>query len=271
MGRSRRPTRPKAPRGEERKNQLDLFFDWAVEAAKKAGAATAAAAGAAKDAATKKIEELWAAFDKRSLTACGVQAGLLVACSYREPSLLTLTVVVAATLSALLLAMPWIARRVPSHAHRAARGGSSLTTVLLIVSMFSLSAEIAMPWWSPPAPPAQQTIVPEAEARSAPAPPDEKSVAEEALREAAALAEKEAARAADCLRKENATQTARRIYSRREKDFAKCRTQYESAITIKSLDAYCGNERGRLDAAGRALDAAVGTLCSSTGSTTKSR
>ena len=264
MDRSRRPPKAKPPKGEERKNQLDLFFDWAVEAAKRAAAATAAAA----QAAAKHFEELKVSVDRRSAKFCGMLIALLVACSYKSStSLTTLIVAVATVLSALLTAVPLVVSHTPRLADRALRASNYVASFLLIVGVTSFVAEMMMPsLWS-----SQQVIIPKIELPPVSSAPDEKSLTEEAQREAAAQAEKEAARVADCHLKENSTQGARQTYSRREKDFARCRTEYESAITLKSLDAYCGKERGRLDAAGRALDAAVANLCSSTGGTKKSR
>lgn len=260
MGGSKRPSKAKPPSGEEKKNQLDLFFDWANRAA--------AATAAAKEAATKKFEELWAAFDKRLLSICGVQCALLAACSYRAPSPFSVVVAVSAALSASLLVMFWIASRIPSCVDRAARVGNILATVLLIVSIVSLPAEIAMPFLSTSLfPPAQHVTPPQIEPPLVSATPDEKSLTEEAQKEAAARAEKDAARVAECLSKEKSAAAARRKHSGREKDFARCRTDYEATFTFKSLDAYCSDERRRLDEAARALNAAVGNMCNSTGST----
>lgn len=272
LGKSKRPTKPRAPNGEEKKNQLDLFLDWAVEAAKRTAAATAAA----RDAAAKHFEELKANFDRRSAKYCGILATLLGVCSYGESqSAATLIVAVATGLTAVLTAVPLIVLRTPRFADRAIQASSHAVTILLIIGVVSVVSQKIGPWLSsvksPPANAPQEVAKEKVESLPRDTAPDEKLLAEEARRTAAAQDEKEAARIADCIRKENATQAARRAYSRQERGFAKCRSEYENAITLKSLDTYCGKERLRLDTAGRALDAAVANLCSATAGTQKSR
>ena len=62
--------------------------------------------------------------------------------------------------------------------------------------------------------------------------------------------------------------TRRVVLSKATRRVHKCKTEYENALlTLKSLDAYCRRERERLDASGKALDAAVANMCMSTGST----
>lgn len=203
---TKRPAKPKPPSGEEKKNQLDLFR-WAAEAIAAAATATATAAVAAKDAATKTIEEMWAAFDKRCLALCGMQVPVLAAFSYRPLSAFTVVVVVAAGLSALLLVMPWVMRRIPSYTDRAARVGSSFVTALFIISVFALGADMVMPWLSSPPQvlaQQQQLAAPKVEVPTPQSPPDEKLLTEEAQREAATQAANEAARIAECLAKERA-------------------------------------------------------------------
>ena len=53
----------------------------------------------------------------------------------------------------------------------------------------------------------------------------------------------------------------------REQKLNRCKTEYETALTLKSLDTYCRRERDRFDASGKAFDAAVAKMCTSTGST----
>lgn len=272
LGRSRRPSKPKPPSGDEKKNQLDLFLDWAVDVAKRTAAATAAA----RDAAAKHFEELRAGFDRRSAKVCGTLVALLVACPYNASSgAVTFTVAVATVLSALLTAVPLVITYTPRLADSAIRASNHSVTLLLIIGVMSFGGETITRWlwpaesWRTKAP--QEVVVPKAEPLPGSIAPDEKSLAEEARKEAVAQAEKEAARVADCVLKENSAQAARRTYNRREKDFSKCKSEYESVITLKSLDGYCRNERGRLDAAGRILDGAVASLCSGTAGTHKAR
>lgn len=272
LGRSKRPLNPKAPNGEEKKNQLDLFIDWAVEVAKRTSAATAAA----RDAAAKRFEELRAGFDRRSAKFCGIVVTLFGICSYGDPqSAVTLIVAVAAGLTALLTAVPLVVMRAPRLADSAIHVSNHAVTILLVVAAVSVVGEKIWPWLSFAKSPSANAERQVSKERIEPFPPDtapdEKALAEEARKEAAAQAEKEAARIADCVLKENSAQAARRTYSRREKDFAKCKSEYESVITLKSLDGYCGSQRGRLDAAGRTLDTAVANLCTGTAGTLKPR
>jgi hypothetical protein len=272
LGMPKRPPKPKPPSGTEKKNQLDLFLDWAVEGARRA----VATAAAATDTATKHLEELVARFDRRSAKLCAILVGLLAACSYKASYSLT-TVIVAATalLSALLTAVPLAASHMPRHASRILRASNYLATSLLIVGVSSFVAEMLTSWspsTSPPGPNASQhSNFPKAEVPPTSSARDEKLLVEEAQKDAAARSEKEAARVADCLAKENATDAARRTYKWSEHEFARCRREYNGAFTLNSLDAYCSKQRSRLDAAARALDSAVANMCSSTGNTKKPR
>jgi hypothetical protein len=266
LGSPRRPPKPKAPNGDEKKNQLDLFLDWAVETAKRA----TATAVAAKEAAARRFEELRAGFDRRSAKFCGILVTLLAACSYKQSyGLASLVVALAAILSALLTAVPLVVSGAPHLADRKLRTSSYAATFVLIIGVTAFVAEMMTSWLSSGKSP-EPSSVPQVQVRP-PTTAPEQSLADEAQKEAAARAEKETAREADCLLRENSAQAARRAFSRREKDFSRCRTEYANVLTLRSLDAYCGNERARLDAAGRALDATVANLCASTGSTRKSQ
>jgi hypothetical protein len=267
LGKSRPSSQARAPNGEEKKNQLDLFRDWAVELGKRA----AAAAVAGKDAAAKHFEALRASFDQRSAKFCGILVTALVGSAYKEPqSLATLILALAVALSVLLTAVPLLVSKTPRLADRAFRVSNHLATFVLIVGVTSFVAAMLGHWLpvGPPRPDAPRHVTtPKVDPLSTSATPDEKSLTEEAERQSAALAEKEAARVADCLSKENAITAVRRTFRWRERELAKCKTEYATAFTLKSLDVYCGAERGRVDAAARALDAAVANMCSSTGST----
>jgi hypothetical protein len=269
LGRSKGP---KPPKGEEKKNQLDLFRDWAVEAAKRA----AAAAVAAREVAASKAEELWAAFDKRCLTLCGLHLPMLGAYAYNgKLNAFVVIVVVAATLSALLLVVPWVANRLPDHTDRVAYGSSKLATLLFIVSVLSFSADILQPFLVSPrlSQGEQQTVVaPKTEPAPLQAPPsDERSLSEEAQREAATKAKHEAERVAECQAKETSADKASETVGRRERDYKKCENEWSNALTFKSLITFCGKEQHRLEAAGKKLRAAVADMCTITGSTKRAR
>jgi hypothetical protein len=266
---TKRPAKAKPPSGEEKKNQLDLL-DWAAEAIAKTAAATTAAAVAAKDAATRTFEELRVAFDRRSVKICSGLCLLLVACSGRPLSLPLLFVIGATVLSAFLTIVPWLVSSVPRLADRAVRASDFLATILLIVGVTAFATDLLMPSFSL-APPQQQVSIPKVEPLPVAAPTDERSLSEDAQRDAPAQAVKDAAQVADCLAKETAADKASQTFKWRERKFNKCKTEYETALTLKGLDTYCRRERERLDASGRALDSAVAKMCTTTGSTKRGR
>jgi hypothetical protein len=266
---SRRSPKQKAPSGEEKKNQLDLFRDWAVELAKR----TAAAAAAAKEATAKHLEELRAHFDQRSVKVCGILVTALGACAYKEiHSPATLVLALAVALSVLLTAVPLVARKTSHFAGQTLRASNHLSTLVFIVGVTSFVVAMTVEWWpigSPRTEAPREVMTPKAAPSPMTAISDEKALTDEAQKQLAAQEEKEAAQVADCRDKETSAHAARRQYRRRERDFAKCKEDHKTAFTLKSSEAYCIEQRALLDSAARKLDGTMANLCSTTGSTKK--